>query len=261
MSTPMNTQPPSDAAPAHQAAGGLPPVPPQQFAYPQQQFAYPPAQEPKKKSWFARHKIITGLGALLLVAGGVSAVQGGSGGTTEPASNQAAGPADAGAPAAGDGDAAPAAGEEEAPAVDDAKPVAKKDSMPGLNAPVRDGKFEFTVTKVEPGKTQIGDQYVGEKAQGQFVLVTVTVKNIGDEPQTLIDSEQKLIDGSGRQYTSNSMAALLLPGNEDAFITDINPGNSIKAVLVYDMPKGAEPASIQLHDSMFSGGVKVDLTK
>ncbi|GAB2680316.1 uncharacterized protein DUF4352 [Barrientosiimonas humi] len=254
MSTPMNTQPPSDAAPGHQAAGGLPPVPPQQFAY-------PPMQEPQKKSWFARHKIITGLGALLLVAGGVSAAQGGSGGTTtDGSSNQAAAPADNGgdaAPAAGDGDGA----QDAAPAADDAKPVAKKDSLPGLNAPVRDGKFEFTVTKVETGKTQIGDQYVGEKAQGQFTLVTVTVKNIGDEPQTLIDTEQQLTDGSGRQYTSNTMAALLLPGNENAFITDINPGNNIKAVLVYDMAKGAKPTTIQLHDSMFSGGVKVDLTK
>ncbi|WP_392424853.1 DUF4352 domain-containing protein [Barrientosiimonas humi] len=254
MSTPMNTQPPSDAAPGHQAAGGLPPVPPQQFAY-------PPMQEPQKKSWFARHKIITGLGALLLVVGGVSAAQGGSGGTTtDGSSNQAAAPADNGgdaAPAAGDGDGA----QDAAPAADDAKPVAKKDSLPGLNAPVRDGKFEFTVTKVETGKTQIGDQYVGEKAQGQFTLVTVTVKNIGDEPQTLIDTEQQLTDGSGRQYTSNTMAALLLPGNENAFITDINPGNNIKAVLVYDMAKGAKPTTIQLHDSMFSGGVKVDLTK
>lgn len=91
--------------------------------------------------------------------------------------------------------------------------------------------------------------------------MTVTVKNIGDEPQTLIDTEQQLTDGSGRQYTSNTMAALLLPGNENAFITDINPGNNIKAVLVYDMAKGAKPTTIQLHDSMFSGGVKVDLTK
>ncbi len=40
----------------------------------------------------------------------------------------------------------------------------------------------------------------------------------------------------------------------------INPANTIDVSLVYDMPAAAVPARIELHDSMFSGGVTVDLT-
>ncbi len=53
-----------------------------------------------------------------------------------------------------------------------------------MNMPVRDGKFEFVVTGVQPGLAEVGDNpYLTKKAQGQFVIVTVTVKNIGDKPQ------------------------------------------------------------------------------
>ena len=54
------------------------------------------------------------------------------------------------------------------------------------------------------------------------------------------------------------MAAMSIDGN-DVFLNQINPGNTVKGVLVYDMPKGAVPASIELHDSMFSGGATVSL--
>lgn len=40
---------------------------------------------------------------------------------------------------------------------------------------------------------------------------------------------------------------------------NINPGNAVDVSLVYDMPAGAVPARIELHDSMFSGGATVEL--
>ena len=36
-------------------------------------------------------------------------------------------------------------------------------------------------------------------------------------------------------------------------------GNTVKGTLVFDMPKGTEPASIELHDSPFSDGITVQL--
>ena len=40
---------------------------------------------------------------------------------------------------------------------------------------------------------------------------------------------------------------------------NINPGNTVEVKVVFDMPKDAVPATIELHDSMFSGGAKVAL--
>lgn len=60
-----------------------------------------------------------------------------------------------------------------------------------IGDPVRDGKFEFTVQEVECGVKEVGPELLEEKAQGQFCLVTITVKNIGTEPQAFSDSTRR----------------------------------------------------------------------
>src|SRR5205085_2722570 len=59
-----------------------------------------------------------------------------------------------------------------------------------LNQPARDGKFEFTVAKVQCGVAKVGDDALGKTAQGQFCLVTVAVKNIGNEARTFDGTNQ-----------------------------------------------------------------------
>ncbi|MPY81264.1 MAG: DUF4352 domain-containing protein [Actinophytocola sp.] len=39
----------------------------------------------------------------------------------------------------------------------------------------------------------------------------------------------------------------------------VNPGNSVKGIVVFDIPKNVEPVELVLTDSMFSGGVTVSL--
>lgn len=131
---------------------------------------------------------------------------------------------------------------------------------PGLNTPVRDGKFEFVVTGVQAGLAEVGDNpYLAKKAQGQFVIVSMTVKNIGTKPQSFDPSSQKLKDAQGRTFESDSMAQIAL-GDSDVPVWDnINPGNTVQVKVVFDMPEGAVPATIELHDSMFSGGADVAL--
>ncbi|GAA2588480.1 DUF4352 domain-containing protein [Actinomadura fulvescens] len=123
----------------------------------------------------------------------------------------------------------------------------------------RDGKFAFTVTKVKPGVRKVGSGILAEKPQGEFVLVAVTVKNIGDEAQMFIDSEQKGVDSGGKEYTPSTEAGVVLNDKTQAFLSDINPGNSVKGLLAFDVPKGTRLTSLELHDSAFSGGVTVSL--
>jgi hypothetical protein len=138
--------------------------------------------------------------------------------------------------------------------------AAKKKAGPktaGLGQPVKDGKFTFTVTKVERGPARIGDQYLGKTAQGKFVFVHVTVQNHGDEAQSFLGDNQKLLAG-GKEYSADSEASIYLKDSKSLF-EEINPGNTVKGRIVYDLPKSVTPESIELHDSVFSGGVKVSL--
>lgn len=200
------------------------------------------APQPKKKNWFLRHKILTAILALFLI-GGIAAATSGGGGSN-------------GSDTSSSSDSSSSDSKS-----DDTKSDEKKDEsakLPAVGTPVRDGKFEFTVTKVERGKAQVGQQYVSENAQGEFTLVHVTVKNIGDQQQGLSDSDQKALDASGTQYSADSMAGASLPGNEVLF-NQINPGNQVKGILVFDAPKGTKLTQIEFHDSFLSGGVKASL--
>ena len=147
------------------------------------------------------------------------------------------------------------------PATPKGAPESSKDTVAGMNTPVRDGKFEFVVTGVQAGLTDIGDNpYLARKAQGQFVIVAMTVQNSSDKPQSFSPSSQRLFDAEGRRFESDASAQIALGDSDIPLYDNINPGNTVEVKVVYDMPPGAVPTTIELHDSMFSGGAKVALT-
>ncbi|MEE2058390.1 DUF4352 domain-containing protein [Rhodococcus artemisiae] len=163
--------------------------------------------------------------------------------------------------ASGDADSGVAAPLADVPAAEapQAEAPAVEDSDASMNMPVRDGKFEFVVTGIETGITTLGDNpFLAEDAQGQFVIVTMTVSNISDAPKGLSPSDQKLVDDQGRTFKPDTAAALNLE-SDVTFWDEINPGNTVSMPLVFDMPVDAVPTAVELHDSMFSGGATVSL--
>lgn len=199
----------------------------------------------KQKSWPTRHKALTGLGAFIaLILFIVVAVA-------------AAGPPTPTTPVADDVSPTAQTKDVPSPASTKAKPAPPKGA--GIGTAVRDGKFQFTVTKVQPGVAQVGDRYLNKKAQGQFVLVHVTVKNIGDEARTLDASSQYAFDAQKRKYDADGGAAIYM-NDTNAFLNDINPGNSVNGIVIFDVPKTTKLTQVELHDSAFSGGVTVRLT-
>ena len=135
-----------------------------------------------------------------------------------------------------------------------------EDKLPGLGTPVRDGKFEFVASKMTCGIKQVGNEYLNEKAQGQFCVLDVTAKNIGDEPQTFFTNNQDAFSGSTK-YSSNSTAAMYYATQKGLdssnWIKEINPGNQLAAAVVFDIPADKTIDKGKLHDSVFSGGVEI----
>lgn len=123
--------------------------------------------------------------------------------------------------------------------------------MPGTGDEARDGRFAFTVTKVVTLE-EVRDQI----PQGVYILVSMTIRNIGNGPQTYFVSNQKLIDNAGREHGSDFAATLECIGGPRI---DINPGNEVETCAIFDIPASADPVAIELHDSLFSKGVTVRL--
>lgn len=130
----------------------------------------------------------------------------------------------------------------------------------GIGDPARDGKFEFVVSGVECGVDEVGGEYLNETAQGQFCLVTMTVTNIGDEAQLFNAGSQKGVTNTGATVDADSTASLYANEEADSFLEDINPGNSIRDVIVvYDIAPDQTLDAVELYDSILSGGVTVAL--
>jgi Domain of unknown function (DUF4352) len=122
----------------------------------------------------------------------------------------------------------------------------------GIGDPVRDGGFMFTVTAVEDGPPVLRRPDGFVQPRGRFVLVSVTVRNDGTSPGSFAEEDQYLIDGERRKSEG------YIDGG-DLFLADINPGNTVGGVLVFDIASDAVPAWIELHASPSSGGVTVAL--
>ena len=155
--------------------------------------------------------------------------------------------------------AAPSAGSSQAAST---KPSPNGSEVPTVKVgeKVTDDSYQFTVTKVNCGVRRVGDQYAGERAQGQFCLVSLKIKNVGKDPITFSDENQALVDTKGRTYSADDEAWAYVDSGDDIW-GEINPGNTPKTIVPFDVPKKAEPDYLLLKAGVFgfSEGVRVKL--
>ncbi|RLP75489.1 DUF4352 domain-containing protein [Mycetocola tolaasinivorans] len=208
--------------------------------------ALPPV---KKRSWFARHKVLTVLGivgAIIVVAS--VAAGGGSKGDGVVAVKT---------PAAGE-PAAQESGAEEPAKEEPAKEAPGKD-LPAIGTPVTAGSMEFTVTGVEEAGASVGGQYLSATAQGRFVRVALSVKNVGNNPETFLVNYLKVEDSQGRSFNADSSATIYDTASADTWISEINPGNAVTGSVIFDLPADAELATLTVSNSVWGSGKKIAL--
>jgi hypothetical protein len=121
-----------------------------------------------------------------------------------------------------------------------------------------DGDYQFTVTKIKCDVSRVGDQYANEKAQGQFCLVSLKIKNVGNDAINFSSENQALIDTRGKTYSADDAAWIYL--DTDPF-REINPDNTMSTVVPFDISKKAKPDYLLLKAGTFgfAEGVRVKL--
>ncbi|MDT7846998.1 DUF4352 domain-containing protein [Streptomyces justiciae] len=78
------------------------------------------------------------------------------------------------------------------------------------------------------------------------------MENIGTRAQTFDGSAQTLIGADDRRYSADATAAIYLEDSQ-SFLTQVNPGNAVDGIVVFDISLDATLVGIELHDSLFSG--------
>jgi hypothetical protein len=215
----------------HLARWGMPP-PPDQVPHVTDPAAYrspgdPPWHVPPARALRASMVgwVAVAVTAVLAVCGGLSLI---------------VGPVDSGVPEPGVSDQAGSVGP-----VDAGPPVHR------IGETFRSGQFEYTIHGVKTGIREVGGEYLKERAQGRFTRLDITIKNVDDRSHYFdTDLRIKVEDGDGRRFSSSTPANVTGNPENDGWLTEINPGNSVRLFAFFDLP-----SEVQATRAVFGAGI------
>jgi len=131
--------------------------------------------------------------------------------------------------------------------------------VPGLRDPVRDGKLEFVVSRVDCSRSTVGLEHLKRTAAGKYCVISLSIRNIADRPKVFLGRVQKVSDAAGTEFNNDELAGLLANRDTQTFLRKIGPGSEVSGKIVFDVPERTTLTTMELHDSPFSGGVRVAL--
>ena len=110
-----------------------------------------------------------------------------------------------------------------------------------IGKPIQIGYFIYTVQSISFRKT-VGNEYVEETADGIYMLINLSIKNISDETRTLDGSLFAVTDQNGTKYefSTNASTALELSGKKTLFLKECQPNITTKGVLIFEVPEKGE---------------------
>jgi len=111
------------------------------------------------------------------------------------------------------------------------------------------GNFSYVVNSAQYAKT-IGDEFSQTKADGVFLIVSVTFRNNDNEEHTLDNSFFKLTDEAGTEFESSTdgETALEMAGKQTLFLKQCNPQITKSGLLIFEVPDK------KIYDLHLSGG-------
>lgn len=104
-----------------------------------------------------------------------------------------------------------------------------------VGQPIRVGDVEYTVNS-HTTTDKVGNEYLNKTANGVYLIVNVTVKNLGDDALTVTDNFFKLIKDD-KEYESDSTAGIYANNDSKFFLDKVNPEGSVTGNIVFDVTK------------------------
>lgn len=89
--------------------------------------------------------------------------------------------------------------------------------------------------------TVVGSEFMRETADGEFIIVKISVRNTGHEPATISDSDFHLKNGDVT-YDASSKGMM----NGGFFLAKLNPGVSKTGSIIFDVPANTSPSKYKL---------------
>lgn len=116
-----------------------------------------------------------------------------------------------------------------------------KETESSIGKPVKVGHFIYTVQNIAFRKS-VGDEFLEETADGIYMLVNLSIKNVSEETRTLDGSFFAVTDKKGIKYefSTDAATALEMSGKKPLFLKDCQPNITTKGVLIFEVPQKSE---------------------
>jgi cytoskeletal protein RodZ len=134
-------------------------------------------------------------------------------------------------------------------------PTPSASVTPGL----RDGSLEFNVRATLCGQDTVGNGTFYRSAVGDYCIVTVTVRNVSDQPVTLGAIAQQATTTDGQQSAVDWTASVAATSGSPAVNQPIPPQGQLETIMAFDVPEDGILKSLTLHGAADSPGVTVTL--
>lgn len=114
-----------------------------------------------------------------------------------------------------------------------------------IGEPVRVGDVEYVVNSRNV-TDKVGGDYINKTANGVYLIVNVTVKNLGDDSLSVNNNFFKLLKDN-KEYESDGSAGVYANKDSKFFLSKINPESELTGNVVFDVTKEtAEDTSLKL---------------
>jgi len=104
-----------------------------------------------------------------------------------------------------------------------------------VGQPFRTGPFRATIEDIEFGVTKFPSEFgrPNRPENGQFILVHMSVKNVGRKPDSFSIDSSNLVDTRNRIFAGT----FFLGVDQDLGYENMQPGTSDEGFMVFDVPK------------------------
>jgi hypothetical protein len=108
-------------------------------------------------------------------------------------------------------------------------------------ASVTIGGLTYSIGVVTRAST-FGPEFMQEHAAGEYLVVPLTIRNVGKDPATISGSDFHLERGD----TKYDAASVTISSDKGFFLTKLNPGTARTGILVFDVPASTAPSKYRL---------------
>ena len=127
-------------------------------------------------------------------------------------------------------------------------PLGDKKNPAPIGENIIAGDISFKVIGVKD-ISSVGSEYLGEDADGVFLVIDLIMENNGKESVQIISDYFKLIDSQERKFESDNQAWIYL--DENVFLKQLQPTIPTKGQIIFDIPTNSETYTLEVTDSIF----------